>query len=61
MALNKKVYGVNIPFSARMLAVYGIIDVHPKAENPLRRFSEIGNLAGLELKLQFVSDQGDEF
>ena len=37
MALNKKVYGVNIWFSALILAVYGIFTVFKKAENPLRR------------------------
>ena len=31
-----------------------------KAENLLRCFSEIGNLAGLQLKLQFVSGKGSE-
>ena len=35
MALNKKVYGVNIWFSALILAVYGIFAVFPKAENLL--------------------------
>ena len=36
MALNKKVYGVNIWFSALILAVYGIFTVFKKAENLLR-------------------------
>ena len=36
MALNKKVYGVNIWFSALILAVYGIFTVFKKAGNPLR-------------------------
>ena len=36
MALDKKVYGVRIPFSARILAVYGIFTVFKKAEKPLR-------------------------
>ena len=35
MALNKKVYGVNIWFSALILAVYGIFTAFKKAENPL--------------------------
>ena len=36
MALDKKVYGVRTPFSARNLAVYGIFANPPKARKPLR-------------------------
>ena len=36
MALDKKVYGVRTPFSARNLAVYGIFATSPKVENPLQ-------------------------
>ena len=36
MALDKKVYGVRTPFSARNLAVYGIFATSPKAEKSLR-------------------------
>ena len=36
MALDKKVYGVKQPFSARNLAVYGIFANSPKAEKPVR-------------------------
>ena len=36
MALIKKVYGINIWFSALTLAVYGIFAVFKKSENLLR-------------------------
>ena len=61
MALNKKVYGVNIWFSALILAVYGIFAAHSKSPKTVAPQSEIGNLAGLQLEGQFVSDKGDEF
>ena len=61
MALIKKVYGVRTPVLARTFAVHGVFDHHPKSRKPVAAQSEIGNLAGLQLKLQFVSDKGDEF
>lgn len=54
MALIKKVYGVTIPFSARILAVFGIFTVRPKSRKPVAPQSEIGNLKRLQRKLQFV-------
>ena len=33
---------------------------YPKSRKPVAAQSEIGNLRGLQLKLQFVSNQGDE-
>lgn len=60
MALIKKVYGVKQPFSARNFAVHGVFNHHPQSRKPVAPQSEIGNLAGFQLKLQFVSDQGDE-
>ena len=36
MALDKKVYGVRTPVSARNLAVYGIFANSPKSETALR-------------------------
>ena len=61
MALDKKVYGVRTPFSARNLAVYGIFANPPKVRKTVAPQSEIGNLAGLQLEGQFVSNKGDEF
>ena len=61
MALNKKVYGVRMAISAPILAVHGIFDHHPKSRKPVAAQSEIGNFRRLQLKLQFVSDQGNEF
>ena len=61
MALNKKVYGVKTPISARIFTVHGVFDHHPKSRKPVAPQSEIGNLAGLQLKLQFVSDKGNKF
>ena len=61
MALNKKVYGVRTPILPRIFAVHGVFDHHPKSRKPIAAQSEIGNLGRLQLKLQFVSDKGDEF
>jgi hypothetical protein len=61
MALIKKVYGVRTPVSARTFAVHGVFDHHPKSRKTVAPQSEIGNLAGLQLKLQFVSDKGNKF
>ena len=61
MALDKKVYGVRTPSSARNLAVYGIFAAHSKILKTVAPQSEIRNFAGLELEGQFVSDKGDEF
>ena len=61
MALDKKVYGVRIPGSARNLAVYGIFAAHSKSQKTVAAQSEIGNLAGFELEGQFVSDKGNKF
>ena len=61
MALIKKVYGVRTPISPRIFAVHGVFDHHPKSRKPVAAQSEIGNLVRLQLKLQFISDKGDEF
>ena len=61
MALNKIVYGVKTPISARIFAVHGVFDHHLKSRKTVAPQSEIGNLAGLELEGQFVCDKGDEF
>ena len=61
MALIKKVYGVRTPISPRIFAVHGVFDHHPKSRKPVAAQSEIRNLGRLQLKLQFVSDQGNEF
>ena len=60
MALIQKVYGVKTPISPRIFAVHGVFDHHPKSRKPVAPQSEIGNLAGLQLKLQFVSDKGNK-
>ena len=51
MALIKKVYGVKTPISARIFDVHGVFDHHHKSRKPVVAQSEIGNLAGLQLKL----------
>ena len=61
MTLIKKVYGVRTPVSPRIFAVHGVFDHHPKSRKSVAPQSEIGNLAGLELEGQFVSDKSDEF
>jgi hypothetical protein len=61
MALYEKVYGVKTPISPRIFAVHGVFDHHPKSRKPVAAQSEIGNLAGLQLKLQLVSDKGNKF
>ena len=60
MVLNKKVYGVKTLILVRFSNVYGVDDHHPKKRKPVALQSEIGNLAGLQLQLQFISNQGDE-
>ena len=50
-----------MPISARILAVHGVFDHHPKSRKTVAAQSEIGNLRRLQLKLQIVSDKGDEF
>ena len=61
MALIKKVYGVKTPISPRIFSVHGVFDHHPKSRKPVAPQSEIGNLRRLQLKLELVSDKGDEF
>ena len=61
MAQRKKVYGFNFGCSLVFLIVHGLEDGFSKSRKPIAAQSEIGNLAGLQLKLQFVSDKGDKF
>ena len=61
MALNKKVYGVRMAISAPILAVHGIFAGYPKSRKPVAPQSEIGNLRRLQLQLELVSNQGNEF
>ena len=61
MALNKKVYDVKTPISALIFSVHGVFDHHPKSRKPVAAQSEIGNLAGLQLKLELVCDKSDKF
>ena len=60
MAQRKKVYGVNFGCSLAFLIVHGLEDGFSKSRKPVAPQSEIGNLTGLQLKLQFVCDKGDE-
>ena len=60
MALIQKVYSVKAPISPRIFAVHGVFDHYPKSRKPVAAQSKIGNLGRLQLKLQFVSDKGDE-
>ena len=48
-------------FHRAFLLFMAFLTIIPKTEKPVAAQSEIGNLAGLQLKLQFVCDQGDEF
>ena len=41
--------------------IHRVDPLNKKAENLLRRFSEIGNLGRLQLKLELVSNKGDKF
>ena len=61
MALIQKVYGVRTSILPRIFRVHGIFNHHHQSQKPVAPQSEIGNLAGLQLKLEFVSNQGDEF
>ena len=61
MALNKKVYGVKTPISPRIFAVHGVFDYHPKIRKPVVPQSEIGNLAGLQLKLKLICNKRNKF
>ena len=60
MALRQKVYGIQMPFSVRIFCVHGIFSSSAHSRKPVVPQSEIGNLGRLQLKLQFISDQGDE-
>jgi len=60
MALDKKVYGVIIPFSARILAVYGIFAVPLKSRKGVAAQSEIRHFRRFQLKLKLISDKGDK-
>ena len=61
MALPKKIYGVKTAYLAPFSDVHGVGNNHSKSRKPVAAQSEIGNLAGLQLKLELVSDKGDEF
>ena len=61
MALNKIVYGVRTPISPRICAVHGVFDHLPKSQKTVAAQSEIGDLGRLQLKLELVSNQRNEF
>ena len=61
MALRNKVYGVRTPISPRIFRVHGIFNHHHQGQKPVAAQSKIGNLAGLQLKLQFVGNKGNKF
>ena len=60
MALYEKVYGVKTSISARIFDVHGVFEQDSKSRKPVAAQSEIGYFAGLQLKLQFICDEGDE-
>ena len=60
MALRQKVYGIQMPFSARIFCVHGIFSSSAHSRKPVAPQSEIGNFGRLQLKLKFVRNQGDE-
>ena len=61
MALIQKVYGVRTSILPRIFAVHGVFDHHHQSRKPVAAQSEIGNLAGLQLKLQFICDKRNKF
>ena len=61
MVQRKKYIGMKTRFYTYQLHLHCIGVRNKKAEKPLRRFSEIGNLGRLQLKLQFAGDKRDEF
>ena len=61
MALRQKVYGIQMPFSARIFCVHGIFSSSAHSRKPVAAQSEIGNLRRLQLKLELVCDKGDKF
>lgn len=60
MALPKKIYGVERLKSAPFSGVHGVHGATIKNPKPVAPQSELGHVLSLELKLQFVSNQGDE-
>ena len=61
MALPKKVYGVKNLVSAPFSDVYGVDASCPKSRKSVAAQSEIRHLRCLQLKLELVCDEGDEF
>ena len=61
MALPKKVYGVKTAYLAPFSDVHGVGNHHTKSQKTVAAQSEVGNLRRPQLKLQFVSDQGNKF
>ena len=61
MALPKKIYGVERLKSAPFSGVHGVHGATIKNPKPVAPQSELGHVLSLELKLQFVRNQGDEF
>ena len=57
---RKKFIGMKNRFYTYQSHLHCIGYAKEKTEKPVVAQSEIGNLAGLQLKLQFVSDQSDE-
>ena len=60
MATTRNLYCIDFPKSTQLSTIR--CTDHPKEKSPktVAAQSEIGNLAGLELQGQFISDKGDE-
>ena len=61
MALRKKVYGVKTPISAPIFNVQGVVITVSKSRKAVAAQSKVGDFGRLQLKLELVCDQGDEF
>ena len=60
MVQRKKFIGMKTEFYTDQSHLHCIGHPKEKSRKPVAAQSEIGNLGRLQLKLQFVSDQGDE-
>ena len=60
MAPPKKIYGVNLPFSALIFTVYGVCGISTQSRKPVAPQSELRDVGTLELKLELVRNERDE-
>ena len=61
MVQRKKFIGMKTEFQTDQSHLHCIGYAKRKSRKPVAAQSEIGNLAGLQLQLQFVRNQGDKF